>query len=82
MKAFYVDLVRGSKFSLLAGPFPDETTARRYQSEAVKLAVELDPWADFDAYGVVSITEHRRPGVLNSRLEIDPADLLPKKEDA
>lgn len=76
MKAFYVDLVRGSKIALIAGPFPDEPTARKYERAAAKLAMDLDPWAAFDAHGVVSITEHRKPGVLNDRLAIDPADLL------
>lgn len=76
MKAFYVDLVRGSRFALLAGPFPDEPTARKYEKPAVKLAQELDPWAAFDPFGVVSITDYAKPGVLNDRLDIDPADLL------
>ena len=77
MKAFYVDLVRGTKFALLAGPFPDEPTARKYEAAAAKAAMDLDPWAAFDAHGVMSLEgDNPRPGLLNAKLEIDPADLL------
>jgi hypothetical protein len=80
MKAFYVDLVRGSKFALLAGPFPSEAIARKYEKAAVAKAHELDPWAWFDPFGVMSLDsadEYRPAGKLNHLIEIDPADLLP-----
>jgi hypothetical protein len=83
MKGFYVDLKRGAKFALLAGPFPDEATARKYEAPAVKLAQELDPWASFDPFGVMSIdtaTDKLPIGKLNDRLDIEPADLLQLEE--
>jgi hypothetical protein len=83
-KAFYVDLKRDSRFALLAGPFPDEATARKYERAAFDKANKVDPWAAFDSYGVLSINDHMKPGKLNHLLDIDPADLLqvPAKEEA
>lgn len=75
MKAFYVDLLRGTRFALLAGPFPSEAVARKYEAEAYREACKVDPWADFDSHGVISIKDFDKPGRLNDRLEIDPADL-------
>lgn len=85
MKRFYVDLVRRAKFALLAGPFPSEEVARKYERVAVEKANELDPWAAFDAFGVMSIDGgYKGPGKLNHLIDIDPADLMaaPEKEDA
>lgn len=83
MRGFYVDLKRGAKFALLAGPFPDEATARKYVTPAVKLAHELDPRAWFDLHGVLSFDgkeDPLPPGKLNDRLDIDPADLMELEE--
>ncbi len=78
MKAFYVDLVRGAKIAWLAGPFPDEPTARKYERAAVAKANEIDPWTHFDAYGVTSFDADIQPaGKLNHLIDIDPKDLLP-----
>lgn len=79
MKAFYVDQIRKGNFTLLAGPFPDEATARKYVTAAAKLSMKLDPLAAFDSHGVVSITEYAEPGALNDRLSVDPADLVPSQ---
>lgn len=83
MKGFYVDLKRGAKFALLAGPFPDEATARKYERAAVDLAMSLDPWAHFDPFGVMSIdtkTDTLPLGKLNDRLDIEPDDLMKLEE--
>ena len=83
MKGFYVDLKRDTRFALLAGPFPDEATARKYERAAVKLAQELDPWAAFDPFGVMSIdtkTDKLPLGKLNDRLAIEPGDLMQMEE--
>lgn len=83
MKGFYVDLVRASRIALLAGPFASEELARKYEVPAVKLAMELDPWAAFDVFGVVSIDNSERPlpqGKLNAQLAIEPGDLLQLEE--
>jgi hypothetical protein len=87
MKGFYVDLVRGRRVAFLAGPFPDEPTARKYERAAVNKAMELDPWAHFDPHGVVSVDREKLPemkrfplGKINHLIEIDPNDLLQMEE--
>lgn len=82
MRAFYADLVRGSRFSLLAGPFPSEAVARKYEHAAFKAACEIDRKAVFDSYGVVSIKDYDKPGLLNERIKIDPADLGLAEQEA
>lgn len=84
MKAFYVDLVRGQQIALLAGPFPNEQIARKYERAAVDKAMELDPWAHFDPFGVVAVDPavFKKPGKVNHLIEIDPADLLVLEEAA
>lgn len=77
MKGFYVDLVRGGRIALIAGPFPSEVIARKYESPAVKKALEVDPWAHFDPHGVVAYEADKLPeGRLNGMIEIEPGDLL------
>jgi hypothetical protein len=83
MKGFYVDLRRGAKFALLAGPFASEELARKYEREAVALAQRLDPWAAFDPFGVMSIDTKRDKlplGKLNDQLAIEPGDLMELEE--
>lgn len=77
MRAFYVDLVRGSSLDFIAGPFPDEETARKYQHAAVSEQLRLDPWSKFDDFGVSSIAGgFCKPGRLNHLIAIEPGDLL------
>lgn len=78
MKGFYVDLVRGKRVALLAGPFVSEPVARKYESAAVAKANELDPWSHFDPFGVVGVPAEvfNQPGKVNHLIEIDPADLM------
>lgn len=84
MKAFYVDIVRVQKIGLLAGPFPSEEIARKYERAAMNKAMDTDPWAAFDSYGVMSLKaeDYRPAGRLNHLIEIDPADLMPIIEKA
>lgn len=79
MKAFYVDIVRAKKIGLLAGPFPSEEVARKYERAAMRKAMEVDPWAAFDSFGVISLDapDYRPAGRINHMIEIDPADLMP-----
>lgn len=94
MKAFYVDLMRGKRVALLAGPFragpPDQpdAVARKYERAAVAKANEVDPWSHFDPYGVVAVDSDKLPpgakfppGKLNHLIEIDAADLLVAPEE-
>lgn len=78
MKLFYVDLLRGKKVAFLAGPFLSEPVARKYEKEAFNAACGLDPFAAFDAFGVVGVPDdvYNKPGKVNHLIEIDPADLV------
>lgn len=81
MKRFYVDLVRGQKIALLAGPFASEEVARKYERDAFRVACELDGFASFDLVGVVAIDNGKfKAGILNARLEIEPEDLLEEEK--
>lgn len=82
MKAFYVDIVRGKKIGLLAGPFRSEKVARKYERAATNKAIELDPWAHFDSFGVMSLDapDYRPAGRLNDLIDIAAADLMPLGE--
>jgi hypothetical protein len=89
MKAFYVDIVRDKKIGLLAGPFRSEKVARKYERAAINKAMDVDPWAGFDSFGVISLDapDYRPPGRINHLIEIDPADLMkvvekPKQQEA
>ena len=78
MKLFYVDIVRGKKVALLAGPFPSEEIARKYEKAAFNAAAEVDSFVAFDPFGVVSVDSsiHAKPGKVNHLIEIDPEDLV------
>ncbi len=81
VKRFYVDLVRGQKIALLAGPFRAEEVARKYEKAAYNKALDLDCWAAFDLVGVVAIDNGQfKAGILNDRIEIDPADLMQEEK--
>lgn len=71
-KAFYVSIVRGTgpgrKVGLLAGPFAAHDEALAMVEPASRMARDADPWADFDAFGTMSIEGFDKPGVLNQRL--------------
>lgn len=79
MKLFYVDLVRGDRIGLIAGPFASEAIARKYEKAAFRAAEEIDPFVAFDRFGVIAIPakEYGKPGKVNHLIEIDPADLAP-----
>ena|SRR5438270_12625621 len=77
MKAYYVDQIRGPQLTLLAGPFANERTAKRYEAAAAKLAMGRDHRAQFDSFGVLSITDMNCRGLLNSWLRVDTAELIP-----
>jgi hypothetical protein len=77
MNAFYVDLLRGERVALLAGPFRSELIARKYERAAFQAACDADARACFDRYGVVGVdpAKHFKVGKVNHLIEIDPADL-------
>lgn len=75
-KKFYVTIVRepgtkAQKVGWLAGPFDSQDEAEKHVPAARKKASELDPYSDFDAFGVTSReAKTHPPGVLNKHLKI------------
>lgn len=71
---FYVTMVRkGTGVAYLAGPFDTNDEAVGYIEQAKKTAMEIDPFAHFDAFGTAKRTaEKHPPGVLNRRLGLTP----------
>lgn len=75
-RKFYVTMVRepgkqGQKVGWLAGPFDSEDEARGHVPQAKAAASKIDPFSDFDAFGVSSRTgASHPPGVLNAHLGI------------
>jgi hypothetical protein len=71
---YYVSVVRSSKQrGLLAGPFPSHGAALALVDAARRLACELDPWCDFDAFGTCSVPRYpwNPKGKLNLQLGVD-----------
>lgn len=71
MIGFYVTVVRGSKqVGWLLGPFNSKTEAESKVASAKELACKLDPWCDFDAFGVTRVETEKKlhNGKLNDRL--------------
>jgi hypothetical protein len=68
---FYVSVYDQEKHrsSLIAGPFRAHESALAAKPEATRVAVELDPWGAFYAYGTVRCATGHTSGSLNSRLE-------------
>lgn len=67
MRGYYVDIIRGQRVSLLAGPFVTAAEALAIAPAAFALAAELDPFVHFDLQGTCA-READRVGVLNGRL--------------
>lgn len=70
---YYVDLRRGKRVALLAGPFETHTEALAMVDRAVALANDLDQWSHFDPFGTCSMPRYpwNPKGRLNSQLGVD-----------
>jgi hypothetical protein len=69
---YYVSMVDGPRFALLAGPFAQHAVALDQVEPAKTIAQKLDPWADFYAFGTVRMADdYTTPGKLNERLGLD-----------
>lgn len=73
LQRFYVTMVREpgprQKVAWLAGPFNSKEEADSHVEAASAKAREVDPWADFDVFGVTGRTATTHPpGVLNQHL--------------
>lgn len=55
MKAYYVTVKRDKRTGWLAGPYRAMCEAEALVSRCRQIACSLDPWCDFDAFGVSSI---------------------------
>lgn len=71
---YYVNLKRGSRMALLAGPFETHTEALETVARAVLEANLVDAWSSFDPYGTCSLPRAAgNPlGKLNERLGVVP----------
>jgi hypothetical protein len=68
--AFYVSVVDGEQFGLLAGPFATHDEALALVDKAQALAEELNRRAVFYSFGTVQMKTGERDGLLNSRLGV------------
>ena len=70
--AWYVYIRRdgNKRTGLLAGPYAYGADAARHVDACRTMACQIDPWADFDHFGVCEVTDSsvERVGVLNARL--------------
>lgn len=71
-QGFYCTMIRGAKTAWLAGPFASKEAAEAKVPAARNEAIDVDPFASFDAFGVTKLDSPNRPflpaGVLNNRL--------------
>ncbi len=56
---YYVTVKRDNRTGWLYGPFADHGVALLMVDITRRLACQLDPWCDFDAFGTSSITSDR-----------------------
>jgi hypothetical protein len=72
---YYVSVRDGKRFDFLAGPFKDNhQAALDCVARCREILVDLDPWADFHAFGTVRIDyDYDKPGKLNARLGLPTA---------
>jgi hypothetical protein len=74
-KRFYVTMIRDGRVARLAGPYDTKEEAEAQFEPARKIASEVDPFSDFDAFGVSAITaKEHKPGTLNARLAQAPQE--------
>ena len=65
---YYVSVVDGPKFGVLAGPFRTHQEALDMVDNAREAANDADPWAAFYAFGTVKMSSGHHCGILNGKL--------------
>lgn len=55
---FYVTQIRDNKFRRVSQPFIDKEAAEKQVEPARKYVCSVDPWSDFDAFGVTFFAEN------------------------
>ena len=69
---YYVSTIDGSRFALLAGPFPTHPEACELVDRVRDEACRVDPRAWFYAFGTTAMKpEYRKRGILNDLLDLD-----------
>ena len=72
---YYVSTIDGSRFALLAGPFPTHVEACDWVGRAREEAYRVDPRSWFYAFGTTAMKpEYRKPGKLNDLLNLGSGD--------
>lgn len=71
--SYYATILRdGRRLGLLLGPYNEHREALALVDRASHLAIQVDPFAAFDAFGTVAVLDGTRtPGVLNDLLKRD-----------
>ena len=68
-ECFYVSVIDGNRYNLLAGPFKDHQSALDKVDEVKEVALNYgDPKAYFYAYGTCKVPNGYREGILNSKI--------------
>jgi hypothetical protein len=69
---YYVSVMDGPRFGLLAGPFQTHVEALEYVDCAKEEAHRVDPRSVFYAFGTTAMKpEYRKPGTLNDFLGLE-----------
>ena len=67
---FYVSIVDGSRFAVVAGPFRTHPEALSMVDPAIKAGRDADPKSHFYAWGTVKMKNGRKEGKLNKQLGV------------
>ena len=69
MTGYYVTMKRDTRTAWLLGPYDTHAEALDNIERGRRLAQDVDPFTDFDAFGTSSITSdgRLRAGILNGR---------------
>jgi hypothetical protein len=72
-EGFYATMQRGSRTAYLLGPYATKAEAEAHVGQSRQLAVDVDPFAAFDGFGVTRIVmkpgAQLPPGKLNGMTE-------------
>jgi len=69
-ECYYVSIVDGDQFNIVAGPFETHKEALDMTERARKIGTEIDWKSWFYGWGTVKMKNGHREGVLNKHLDI------------
>ena len=67
---YYVSIIDGKKFNVVAGPFQEHQAALGMVDAARMIGSKVDPKSWFYGWGTVKMKDGHRDGMLNSHLGI------------